>query len=81
MLLGSLNRFRNITRAWDEANAVYWYIAVGGSSGGGIKFLELTLDTIGFSLGKMTITWDRVSFFIVLLLTLVGVFAENAFLK
>lgn len=46
-----------------------------------IKFLELTLDTIGFSLGKMTITWDRVSFFIVLLLTLVGVFAQNAFLK
>ncbi|XP_057290543.1 uncharacterized protein LOC130613224 isoform X1 [Hydractinia symbiolongicarpus] len=46
-----------------------------------IKFLELTLDTIGFSLGKVTITWDRVSFFIVLLLTLVGVFAENAFLK
>ena len=46
-----------------------------------IKFLELTLDTIGFSLGKVTITWDRVSFFIILLLSLVGVFAQNAFLK
>ena len=46
-----------------------------------IKYLELTLDTVGFSLGKVTITWDRVSFFIVLLMTLVGVFAQNAFLK
>ena len=46
-----------------------------------IKFLELTVDTIGFSLGKVTITWDRVSFFIILLLSLVGVFAQNAFLK
>ena len=46
-----------------------------------IKYLELTLDTVGFSLGKVTITWDRVSFFIVLLMSLVGVFAQNAFLK
>jgi len=46
-----------------------------------IKFLELTLDTIGFSLGNVTVTWDRASFFMVLLLTLVGVFAQNAFLK
>ena len=46
-----------------------------------IKFIELTIDTIGFSLGKVTITWDRVSFFIILLLSLVGVFAQNAFLK
>ena len=46
-----------------------------------IKYLELTMDTVGFSLGKVTITWDRVSFFIVLLMTLVGVFAQNAFLK
>lgn len=46
-----------------------------------IKYLELTLDTVGFSLGKVTITWDRVSFFLVLLMSLVGVFAQNAFLK
>ena len=45
------------------------------------KFLELTLDTVGFSLGNVTVTWDRVSLFIVFLLTLVGMFAQNAFLK
>ena len=45
------------------------------------KFLELTLGHIGFSIGKVLITWDRVSFFIVILSTLVGVFAQNALLK
>lgn len=45
-----------------------------------IKFLELSLGHTGFSIGNVVITWNRVSFFIVVLITLVGVFAQNALL-
>ena len=46
-----------------------------------IKYLELTLDNIGFSIGRVRITWSGVSAFIALLFTLVGVFAQNALFK
>lgn len=44
-----------------------------------ITYLESILPTVGFSVGGVVITWDGVSFFIVLLLTLVGIFAQEAF--
>merc|ERR1712013_64045 len=46
-----------------------------------IKFLELTLETVGFSLARVTLTWDRVSFFLALLASLVGVFGQSAVLR
>ena len=46
-----------------------------------MKFLELTLETVGFSLARVTLTWDRVSFFLALLATLVGVFGQSAVLR
>lgn len=44
-----------------------------------IIYLESILPTVGFSVGGVVITWDGVSFFTVLLLTLVGIFAQEAF--
>lgn len=46
-----------------------------------LKYLEVILDTIGFSVAGVMVTWDRTSFFCVILVTLVGVFAQAAFLK
>ena len=45
-----------------------------------IKFLELTLEDNGFSISKVTITWKRVTTFLVILFTMVGAFAQNVFL-
>ena len=46
-----------------------------------VKFLELTLESIGFCLARVTLTWDRVSFYLMLLATLVGVFGQSAVLQ
>ena len=46
-----------------------------------IKYLETILITIGFSVSGVMVTWDRVSFFSIVLFTMVGVFAQAAFLK
>ena len=44
-----------------------------------ITYLESILPTVGFAVGGVVITWDGVSFFTVLLLTMVGIFAQEAF--
>ena len=46
-----------------------------------LKYLEINLETIGYRIAGVMVTWDRASFFTVILITLVGVFAQAAFLK
>ena len=46
-----------------------------------LQYLEINLETIGYRIAGVMVTWDRASFFTVILITLVGVFAQAAFLK